>query len=153
MEVKSITGLWLALIILARTSGDYSSALRSCPILVEEDIELHFQEPVQCDINDLSIDFAGWLATAQIRPNATSRVGILSSLQCQQTLHQHLDRELCTDFKLLVKASSLLFNRELDPNPLCSREELNTIRCLVGSRLLSGLETALKKSSLTQASK
>ena len=82
----------------------------------------------------------------------TSRVGILSSTQCQNVLHRYLDDEICLCLRLLVRTSSLLVLPTDNPHILYSRECLNNIRSSVGYRLLSAPETAWKIPSLACAS-
>ena len=74
-------------------------------------------------------------------------------MECQEILQGHLDGSLCTDFRLLVKASSLLYSREDFPHPYYDSEHLNLIRSSVGSAILDSLEAALKRTALAKASK
>ena len=122
-------------------------------MLMEEHTELDFNEAVHWDINALSTDFAAWMAVDNVHPAATSRVGILSSVECQGLLHRYLDEELCIQLRLLIKASSLLYNRKNCLHPHYDRERLALIRSTVGSQFLTNLETALKSTALAKASK
>ncbi len=132
---------------------DYKTVLQSCSVLMEEYTELHFNKLVQWDIDALSTDFATWMAADNVHPAATSRVGILSSIECQRLLHHYLDEDLCTNLRLLVKTSSLLYNRKDSPHPHYGREQLNLIRYSVGASILKSLEAALKSTALAEASK
>ena len=120
---------------------------------MEERTELLFDNLIQWDIDALSTDFAIWLAADNVYPAATSRVGILSSIECQRLLHYYLDDDLCTNLRLLVKTSSLLYNREDSPHPYYGREQLILIRTSVGVKILKSLEAALKGTALAEASK
>ena len=119
---------------------------------MEEQTELHFDKSIHWDIDALSIDFATWMAADDRNPAATSRVGILSSVECQRILHHHLDEDICTNLRLLVKTSSLLFSREDSPHPYYDSGQLNIIRSLVGAKSLKSLEPALKSTALANAS-
>lgn len=127
--------------------------LQSCSVLTKERTELQFNEPLQWDIDALSIDLATWMADDNVQPATTSRVGILSSMECQALLNNYLDEDLCINFGLLVKTASLLYNRKDSPHPQYDHEQLNSIRYSAGAKLLKNLEAALKCTALAQASK
>ncbi|KAL8823162.1 MAG: hypothetical protein Q9191_006119 [Dirinaria sp. TL-2023a] len=132
---------------------DYDIILQSGFLLISEHIELDFNELVKWDIDALSIDFATWMAVDNVSSAATSRVGILSSVECQGLLLKYLDDDLCTSFRLLIKASSLLYNHTDHPHPQYDHEQLDLIRASAGAKLLVSLETALKNTVLAKASK
>ena len=92
------------------------------------------------------------MAADDRNPAATSRVGILSSVECQRLLHHYLDEDICTNLRLLVKTSSLLFSREDSPHPCYDSGQLNIIRSSVGAKILKSLEPALKSTALANAS-
>lgn len=150
---------WLLIIVIYTLitldcfHGDYDNILQSGFLLINERIELDFNELVKWDIDALSIDFATWMAVDNVSPAATSRVGILSSVECQGLLLKYLHEDLCTSFRLLIKASSLLYNHKDHPHPHYDHEQLNLIRSSAGARLLVSLETALKNTALAKASK
>lgn len=137
---------------LDRSDQDYKTNLQSWSMLLEEQTELHFDELIQWDIDALSIDFARWMAADDEDPAATSRVGILSSMECQKLLHHYLDEDLCRNLRLLVKTSSLLYSREDSPHPYCGSRQLSIIRSSVGAKILKSLESALKSTALADAS-
>lgn len=141
------------LIALDFSPEDFNSIQHSCSVLVEEHTELWFSEVVQWDINALATDFSAWVTVDSVHPAATSRVGILSSAECQGLLRIYLNDDLCSNLGLLVKISSLLYSGNEPPHPYIDRERLILMRSLVGARLLKSLETFLKSSILTKASK
>ena len=149
----TINGHRLLLTTLDCSHKDYKTVLQSCSVLMEEHTELHFNKLIRWDIDALSTDFAIWLAADNVHPAAISRVGILSSIECQRLLHHYLDEDLCTNLRLLVKTSSLLYNRRDSPHPYYGREQLNLIRSSVGAKMLKSLEAALKSTTLAEASK
>ena len=57
------------------------------------------------------------------------------------------------NMRLLVKASSLLYNHTDSPHPHCSRDQLGLVRDIAGNALLKNLESAFKASTLAQAPK
>ena len=120
---------------------------------MDERTELRFDAVIQWDIDTLTTDFATWMAADNDRPAATSRVGILSSIECQNVLHHYLDENLCVSLRLLVKITSLLYNQKDSPHPCYGREQLNLVRISVGVQVLRGLEIALKMTALTRASR
>ncbi|KAL9608518.1 MAG: hypothetical protein Q9167_006657 [Letrouitia subvulpina] len=126
---------------------------QSCFVLMEEHTELQFSEVIQWDINALSTDFSTWMITDDVHPVATSRVGIFSRADCQDLLRSYLSDDLCINFRLLVKISSLIYNGNESPHPYFDRERLILMRSLVGTRLLKSLEATLKSSILTKASR
>ena len=127
--------------------------LQSGSPLMQEHTELDFNHLVEWDIDALSTDFATWMAVDSVHPAATSRVGILSSAECQILLHEYLEEDLCTSFRLLIKVSSLLYNRKDRPHPHYELEQLDLIRSSIGAKLLTCLEMALKNTALAKASK
>lgn len=132
---------------------DFNTIQQSCSALMEEHTELRFSEVVQWDINALATDFFTWIIVDSVHPAATSRVGILSSAECQGLLRFYLNDDLCINLGLLVKISSLLYNGNGSPHPYYGRERLILMRSLVGARLLKSLEVTLKSSILTKASR
>ena len=129
------------------------ATLKNCSILLEEHMELRFDELVAWNIDALTTDFATWIATNSINPAATSRVGILSSMECQMLMHQYLEEDICTNLRLLVKTSSLLYTCKDSPHPYISSNQLHLIRSSVGAKTLKTLEHALKTTALAKASK
>ena len=122
-------------------------------MLAQERTELHFKEVVHWDVSALCTDFATWMTADNAQPAATSRVGVLSSMQCQRLLCRYLDDDLCIHLPLLVRTSSLLYNRQDSPHPCYTNEHLSSARSLLGNELLKNLETALKPTSLSKNSK
>ena len=122
-------------------------------MLAQERTELLFKEVVHWDVSALCTDFATWMTADNAHPAATSRVGVLSSMQCQRLLCRYLDDDLCIYLPLLVRTSSLLYNRQDSPHPCYTNEHLSSARSLLGNELLKNLETALKPTSLSKNSK
>ncbi|KAL8836463.1 MAG: hypothetical protein Q9170_002896 [Blastenia crenularia] len=60
---------------------------------------------------------------------------------------------MCTCLPLLVKTSSLLYNRQASPHPRYTYEDLSSARSIFGIESLKHLETALKPTSLSENSK
>ena len=118
-----------------------------------DDVQLKFRDVIHWNVDVISQDFAQWLAADNANPPATSRVAILSSMDCQRMLQPHLSSDLYINLRLLIKTSSLLVGTTKTPHPIYSRELLNTLRCSVGAKLLRNLEEALKVSALARASK
>ena len=153
LVLMSIDWHWLQLTIVDNPYDGYQAGLPSCSNLVDEPIELRFEDLVHWDIDALSTDFAIWMAADDTQPAATSRVGILSSIECQRLLHRYLDDDLCVNLRLLVKTASLLYNRKESPHPNYSHEQLHLIRTSVGAKVLKNLEVALKYTTLAKASR
>ena len=122
-------------------------------MLAREKIELRFKEEVHWDVDALCINFATWMTADNAQPAATSRVGVLSSMQCQRLLCRYLDNDLCIYLPLLVRTSSLLYNLQDSPHPCYTYEHLSSARSLLGNELLKNLETALKPTALSKNSK
>ena len=122
-------------------------------MLARETTELRFKQAVNWDIDALCTDFATWMTADSAQPAATSRVGVLSSMQCQLLLCRYLNGDLCTYLPLLVRTSSLLYNRQDSSHPRYTYEQLSSARSLLGNELLKHLKTALKPTSLSKNSK
>ncbi|CAO1599567.1 hypothetical protein XANCAGTX0491_003289 [Xanthoria calcicola] len=132
---------------------DYSAAMRACSVLLEEPTELRFDGDVQWDVHALSADFTTWMTDEDGLTTATSRVGILSDTEFQQILQQYLADDVCMHLRLLVKISTLLYNRQENPHPRLTPHQLIQMRSTIGIRLLQSLEAALKRTALQAASK
>ena len=122
-------------------------------MLAQDRTELRFKEVVHWDVDALCTDFATWMTADTTQPVATSRVGLLSSMQCQKLLFGYLNDDLCKYLPLLVRTSSLLYNRQDSPHPCYTYEQLSSARSLLGNELLINLETALKPIALSKKSK
>ena len=122
-------------------------------MLARDKTELRFKEVVHWDVDALCTDFATWMTADTTQPVATSRVGVLSSMQCQKLLFGYLNDDLCKYLPLLVRTSSLLYNRQDSPHPCYTYEQLSSARSLLGNELLINLETALKPIALSKKSK
>ncbi|KAI4109290.1 MAG: hypothetical protein LQ339_001790 [Xanthoria mediterranea] len=127
--------------------------MRACSVLLEEPTELRFDGDVQWDVHALSADFTTWMTDEDGLTTATSRVGILSDTEFQQILQQYLDDDVCMHLRLLVKIFTLLYNRQEDPHPRLTPQQLIQMRSTIGIRLLQSLEAALKHTALQAASK
>lgn len=127
--------------------------MRACSVLLEEPTELRFDGDVQWDVHALSADFATWMTNEDGLTTATSRVGILSDTEFQQIPQQYLADDVCMHLRLLVKISTLLYNRQEDPHPRLTPHQLIQMRSTTGIRLLQSLEAALKHTALQAASK
>ncbi|KAK0506900.1 hypothetical protein JMJ35_010600 [Cladonia borealis] len=130
-----------------------TEAWQTCVMLAQERTELRCKEVVHWDVSALCTDFATWMTADNAQPAATSRVGVLSSMQCQRLLCRYLDDDLCIYLPLLVRTSSLLYNRQDSPHPCYTNEHLSSARSLLGNELLKNLETALKPTALSKNSK
>ena len=153
LVLMSMDWHWLQLTIVDNSYNDYQAGLPSCSILVDEPTELCFKNLVHWDIDALSTDFATWMAADNTQPAATSRVGILSSIEFQSLLYCYLDEDLCINLRLLVKTSSLLYSREGSPHHAYDHEQLHLIRSSVGAKVLKNLEVALRNTVLAKVSK
>ena len=118
---------WLVLIVLDHALNDRRADMQFFPALLEERIGLRFSKPVQWDIELLSIDLDNWIAIDEAHPVSKSRISILSSKECQHLLHQYLDDGLYSNFRLLVKISSLLYGPSNSPHPHYN-EQLHLMR-------------------------
>ncbi|KAL8742555.1 MAG: hypothetical protein Q9190_004979 [Brigantiaea leucoxantha] len=136
-----------------RKRAKFEDPKRRADVAQGEHTELFSRKAIHWEINTLSTDFATWMAMDGADPAATSRVGILSSTDFQSLLRHYLDEDLCMNMRLLVRTSSLLYNRTDPPHPCCSREQLVFVSTLAGNGLLKNLESALKAGALAQASK
>ena len=122
-------------------------------MLAREETELRFKEVIHWDVDALCTDFATWMTADNTQPATTSRVGVLSSTQCQRLLCRYLNNDLSTYLPLLVRTSSLLYNRQDLPHPRYTYEHLSSARSVLGNELLKYLETAMKLTSLSKKSK
>ena len=121
--------------------------------LLAEPTQLHFRGLIQWNIEALSQVFTEWLTMDEVHSPATSKVGMLSSVECQEILQQNLSEHICSDLRLLVKLSSLLYSCRHFSHPHYSHEQMTITRRIVGARLLKSLEIALKTEALAQASR
>ena len=122
-------------------------------MLAQDKTELHFEEAIHWDIDVLCKDFAAWMTADNDQPATISRVGVLSSMQCQRLFCRYSNDDMCTYLPLLVLSSSLLYNRQGPPHPRYTYECLSSARSVLGNELLKHLETALKPASLSKMSK
>ena len=111
-------------------------AWQTCGMLAREGTELHLKEVVHWDVDALCTDFATWVTADNTQPAATSRVGVLSSTQCQRLLCRYLNDDLSTYLPLPVRTSSLLYNRQDSPHPRYTYEHLSSARSVLGNELL-----------------
>ena len=142
-----------ALILVEPPQSSFAEFSGAHNTLLAEPTQLLFRGLIQWNIEALSQDFTEWLTMDEAHPPATSKVGMLSSVECQEILQQNLSEHICTNLRLLVKTSSLLYNCGDLPHPHYSYEQITIMRQTVGANLLKSLEIALKNEALAQASR
>ena len=141
-------------LITVETLQSYIADLSgACSTLLAEPTQLKTKGIVQWNLEALSQDFTDWLTKDETYLPTTSKVGVLSSVECQEILQQNLSEHICTDLRLLVKTSSLLYSCGDLPHPHYGYEKMRVVRQFVGAGLLRSLEIALKYEALAQVSK
>ena len=128
-------------------------AWQTCAELAQDDIELRFEAAMQWDVDALSEDFATWLSDDSGQPAATSRVGILSSTQCQSLLLEYSNDDVHTYLPLLVRSSSYLYDHQDSPDPHYTYAQLSSARSVLGIAVMKYLEADLRPISLSKKSK
>ena len=135
------------------SSSGLDEAYQTIAALSSESTKLLFNDSITSDLEILCTEFAAWMSTDSTAPASTSRVGILSSTQCQRLLYTYRGDDLCTNLALLVKISSLLYKRENAAHPHYTYRQLSSARDVLGKTLLARLQQALRPLSLSKNSR
>ena len=113
------------------------------------------------DLDTTTMDFVCWMTGGapprkhvdQSTTTAMSRIGVLVSVQLQNSISSSIGRELSENYRVLVECSSMLHNWGIGPNHAgYSHVELRRIRSYSGTKVLKHLEGALTLTSLAQGS-
>lgn len=105
-------------------------------------------DEIEWNVHTICSEITLWMFDDDAEQGSTSLVGILSSSAFQRLISNYLDRVLCNNLRVLVKASSILYcNGEQALYAGRNYIELCSICSFYGTKVLEGIDDVLRKDS------
>ncbi|KAH0565863.1 hypothetical protein GP486_000741 [Trichoglossum hirsutum] len=117
---------------------------------MEADVRMGFDIPFDWEIESMYKHFAHWLVT-ESESSTASVVGIMSSAKFCSTISQFVDPSLAKAFKLLIYATSVLYNEYESFEEQYSAEDLTRFTGYAGDKVVRSLEALLELNALAQS--
>jgi hypothetical protein len=118
--------------------------------IIESDVHMSFAIPFDWEIESMYKHFAHWLVTESESPVA-SVVGIMSSTKFCSLITQFVGPSLAKAFKLLIYATSVLYNDHESFEEQYRAEDLTNFAGYAGDNVVRSLEALLEPNTLAQS--